>query len=38
VTHSKVTQVVVATAFGGPEVLSVIETPIGPPGPAEVLI
>jgi NADPH:quinone reductase len=28
----------VATAFGGPEVLSVIETPAGPPGPGEVLI
>jgi NADPH:quinone reductase-like Zn-dependent oxidoreductase len=32
------TQAVVATAFGGPEVLSLIETPIGPPGPAEVAI
>jgi NADPH:quinone reductase len=29
---------VVATAFGGPEVLAVIETPIRPPGPGEVLI
>jgi len=28
----------VATAFGGPEVLAVIETPIRPPGPGEVLI
>ena len=27
-----------ATAFGGPEVLSVIETPVGPPGPGQVLI
>jgi len=32
------TRAVVATAFGGPEVLSVIETPVGPPGPGEVLI
>jgi NADPH:quinone reductase len=32
------TQAVVATAYGGPEVLSVIETPVGPPGPDEVLI
>jgi NADPH:quinone reductase len=32
------TRVVVATAFGGPEVLSVIETPVGSPGPGEVLI
>jgi NADPH:quinone reductase len=29
---------VVATAFGGPEVLSVIETPAGPPRPGEALI
>jgi NADPH:quinone reductase len=29
---------VVATAFGGPEVLAVIEAPIGPPGPGEALI
>jgi NADPH:quinone reductase len=29
---------VVATAFGGPEVLSVIETPVGPPRPGEALI
>jgi len=32
------TRTVVATAFGGPEVLAVIETPIRPPGPGEVLI
>jgi NADPH:quinone reductase len=32
------TRAVVATAFGGPEVLAVIETPISPPGPGEVLI
>jgi NADPH:quinone reductase len=32
------TRVVVATAYGGPEVLAVIETPIGSPGPGEVLI
>ena len=32
------TSVVVATAYGGPEVLSVIETPSGSPGPGEVLI
>ncbi len=32
------TRVVVATAFGGPEVLSVIETPVGSPGPGQVLI
>jgi NADPH:quinone reductase len=32
------TRAVVATAFGGPEVLAVIETPIMPPGPGEVLI
>lgn len=30
------TTAVVATAFGGPEVLAVIDTPIGPPGPGEV--
>jgi NADPH:quinone reductase len=35
---SRTTKAVVATAFGGPEVLSVIETPVGPPGPDEVLI
>jgi NADPH:quinone reductase len=32
------TRAVVATAFGGPEVLAVIQTPIRPPGPGEVLI
>ena len=32
------TRAVVATAFGGPEVLSVIETPVSPPGRGEVLI
>ena len=36
--HSGMTRAVVATAYGGPEVLSVIETPAGPPGPGEVLI
>jgi NADPH:quinone reductase-like Zn-dependent oxidoreductase len=29
---------VVATAFGGPEVLSLVEVPVGPPGPGQVLI
>ena len=38
VDDSRMTKAVVATAFGGPEVLSVIETPVGPPGPDEVLI
>ncbi|HEX3841551.1 MAG TPA: NADP-dependent oxidoreductase [Acidimicrobiales bacterium] len=33
---SEMTDAVVATEFGGPEVLAVIETPIGPPGPGEV--
>ena len=32
------TRAVVATAYGGPEVLSVIETPVRRPGPGEVLI
>ena len=32
------TRAVVAIAFGGPEVLSVIETPVSPPGRGEVLI
>jgi NADPH:quinone reductase-like Zn-dependent oxidoreductase len=32
------TTAVVATAFGGPEVLAVIETPVRPPEPGEVLI
>ena len=36
--RSVMTKAVVATAFGGPEVLSVIEVPAGPPGPGEVLI
>ncbi|MCU1620423.1 MAG: Alcohol dehydrogenase zinc-binding domain protein [Modestobacter sp.] len=31
-------RVVVATAFGGPEVLSVVEQPTGSPGPGEVLL
>jgi NADPH:quinone reductase len=35
---SGMTRAVVATAFGGPEVLAVIETPVRPPGPDEVLI
>ena len=35
---SGMTRVVVATAFGGPEVLAVIQTPVRPPGPGEVLI
>jgi NADPH:quinone reductase len=38
VNDSRMTRAVVATAFGGPEVLSVIETPVDPPGPDEVLI
>jgi len=38
VDRSVMTKAVVATAFGGPEVLSVIEVPAGPPGPGEVLI
>ena len=32
------TRAVVATAFGGPEVLAVIQTPAGSPGPGEALI
>jgi NADPH:quinone reductase len=32
------TRAAVATAFGGPEVLAVIETPVSPPEPGEVLI
>jgi NADPH:quinone reductase len=32
------TKAVEATAFGGPEVLSVIDVPLDPPGPDEVLI
>ncbi len=31
-------RVVVATAFGGPEVLSIADVPVGPPGPGEVLV
>lgn len=31
-------RVVVATAFGGPEALSVVDLPAGPPGPGEVLL
>src|SRR5947209_17416843 len=31
-------RVVVATAFGGPEVLSVVEQPDGPPGPGEAVL
>ena len=30
--------VVVATAFGGPEVLAVVEQPVGSPGPGEALL
>ena len=32
------TRAVVATAFGGPEVLAVIQTPTGSPGPGEALV
>jgi len=35
---SGLTRAVVATGFGGPEVVSVVDTPIGPPGAEEVLI
>jgi NADPH:quinone reductase len=35
---SGMTRAVVATAFGGPEVLAVIQTPVSSPGPGEVLI
>jgi NADPH:quinone reductase len=38
VDDSGITRAVVATAFGGPEVLSVIETPVARPGPGQVLI
>jgi len=38
VNSSAMTRAVVATAYGEPEVLAVIETPVGPPGPGEVLI
>jgi NADPH:quinone reductase-like Zn-dependent oxidoreductase len=37
-TVSSTTTAVVATAFGGPDVLSLVETPIGPPAPGEVTI
>lgn len=30
--------VIVATAFGGPEVLSVVDQPVSPPGPGEVAV
>jgi Zn-dependent alcohol dehydrogenase len=36
--RSEMTTAVVASGFGGPEVLSVVELPIGLPGPGEVLI
>ncbi len=36
--ESETTTAVVATAFGGPEVLAAVATPIGPPGPGEVRI
>lgn len=32
------TRAVVATAFGGPEVLSVVDVEVGPPGPGEVAV
>jgi NADPH:quinone reductase len=35
---SEVTREVVATGFGGPEVLSVVDAPVGSPGAEEVLI
>jgi NADPH:quinone reductase-like Zn-dependent oxidoreductase len=38
VNASETTRAVVATDFGGPEVLSIIEVPVGIPGPGEVLI
>jgi len=38
VNDSGMTRAVVATAYGGPEVLAVIETPVGAPGAGEVLI
>jgi NADPH:quinone reductase len=38
VDDSGMSRAVVATGFGGPEVLAVIETPVSPPGPGEVLI
>jgi NADPH:quinone reductase-like Zn-dependent oxidoreductase len=38
VTLPGTSRVVVATAFGGPEVLSVVERPTGSPGPGQVLL
>jgi NADPH:quinone reductase len=38
VNRARTTKAVVATAFGGPEVLSIIDTPVGRPGPGEALI
>jgi NADPH:quinone reductase len=38
VNRSRMTKAVVATAYGGPEVLSVINTPVARPGPGEALI
>ncbi|HJZ01738.1 MAG TPA: NADP-dependent oxidoreductase [Streptosporangiaceae bacterium] len=35
---SGMTRAVAATAFGGPEVLAVIQTPVGSPGPGEALV
>ena len=35
---SPMTRAVVATAFGGPEVLAVIEAPLASPGPGEALV
>jgi NADPH2:quinone reductase len=35
---SEVTRAVVATRFGGPEVLSLVDAPVGSPGVEEVLI
>lgn len=35
---SPMTRAVVATAFGGPEVLAVIQTPLASPGPDEALV
>lgn len=37
-TDAKLARAVVATGYGGPEVLSVVELTIGPPGAGEVLI
>jgi NADPH:quinone reductase len=38
VSGSGLTRAVVATGFGGPEVLSLVEAPVGPPGPGEVTV